>query len=245
MKMPKLPSRLDFVSGKLALVELGNNQSDRQSRLILRQKGSNKIFHLNEGDKVVAKGNAWSANVQSVLGDEYLNGQLGMLFTRRRNTDGDAALHDSLPKMYHYFISVAPEKAEEMDKWIDALENKTEVTVHFRVPPFAEPSQKFIAAHLEPFFEQGMEYIAWCASDTQKNGYDALHTLAPGDKLVIYKQSGKGIYWKGSITSDVLQTLDNQLPKLFSGPENPTKLGGLLLQAFRHHYPAVLIKGSD
>ena len=137
-----------------------------------------------------------------------------------------------------------------MDKWFDALEDLTDITVHFCSPPFVAPSQKFIAGFLEPFSEQGMEsHIMWSVYEGQKIGYDALQRLEINDKLIIYHQNGQGIYWQGEVTKKLLNALKSQISTWFTQPKNSTglstELGPMLFKAFRGAYPAVLIKGAD
>lgn len=258
MSTLKVFARRASARGKLRVLEPENNPSHLSGRLVLRDE-EGRIFLLNEGDVVTT--DAWRATVKpSRIGNEYLNGKMGMLFTRkeaenvleeraqslsqRMKTPDIAAAREMVgPGLRHYFISFPPEGRAEMEKWIDALVDEAEVSVQFRIPLFAEPSEFLVAGYLLPFHEQGMEdNIAWSIVDSQKVGYGALHLLREGDKLLIYRHNGRGLYWCGMITAEVLECLNGEIRKWGTGRTNPTKLGAFLTKAFTRKLPAVVIK---
>lgn len=258
MNTPELPRRIFLVTGKLRLYEPENNPSHLSSRMVVQDDERN-IYFLNEGDLVSTP--AWSETVVKSLGDnEYLNGNMGMLFTRKeadavrknrirkilqrmKNPDSDVARQMIGPGLRHYFISFPPQKRAEMEKWIDALHHENRVWVQFCIPPFAAPSQKFVAGYLDIYHEQGMEDTrGWIIVDSQKISYAAHNKLAVGDYLIIYRKNGRNLYWQGHVTEDFLETLNNQIDKWFKGPTKVTKKGTFLARAFEFQLPAVLIR---
>lgn len=134
------------------------------------------------------------------------------------------------------------ERSLTMKQWrsmfiweLPAYAEKMEDTVH-KTPAIN------VLGSLYCMYEQGMEGVAMTVQEYGKNGYDGLHSLNNGDRLVVYTNVQDGnVFFE--------QTLDFNENGPFRSPSNPNYVfnripsnidRAMIYPAFGHNLPAIL-----